>query len=62
MMDEVLFQTGMLEGRGIDHRRVQQYSFLKIDHEIFYAHSLPIADSRRAVINFWQNHVYKHWH
>ena len=25
---------------------------------IFYGHSLPSADSRRAIVSFWQNHVH----
>ena len=27
--------------------------FVETDHEIFSSHSLPSADSRRAVVNFW---------
>ena len=27
----------------------------------FYSDSLPLADSRRAVVSFWQKHVYKYW-
>ena len=40
-------------GRGFNPRRGRQHFFVKIDHEIFstifYDHSLPSADSRRAV-------------
>ena len=28
---------------------------------IFYGHSLPSADSRRAVFSFWQKNVHKYW-
>ena len=28
---------------------------------IFYNHSLPSADSRRAVVSFWQKNVHKYW-
>ena len=28
------------------------------DHEIFYGHSLPSADSRRAVVSFWRKNVH----
>ena len=30
----------------------QQYSF------VFYGHSLPSADSRRAVVSFWRKNVH----
>ena len=30
----------------------------RFDHEIFYGHSLPSADSRRAVVSFWQKNVH----
>ena len=37
-------------------------SFMEIDHEIFSTyflnHSLPSADSRRAVVSFWQKNVH----
>ena len=36
----------------------QQHSFLQIDHEIFSSHSLTSANSRRAVVSFWQKHVH----
>ena len=40
--------------------------FCEIDHEIFskvilnifYGHSLPSTDSRRAVVSFWQKNVH----
>ena len=28
---------------------------------IFYGHSPPFADSRRAVVSFWGKNVYKYW-
>ena len=28
---------------------------------IFYGHSLPSADSRRAVVNFWQKECAQYW-
>ena len=28
---------------------------------IFYGHSLPSTDSRRAVVSFWQKNVHKYW-
>ena len=37
---------------------------MEIDHDItkhFYSHSLPSADSRRAVVSFWQKIVHKYW-
>ena len=27
----------------------------------FYSHSLPSADSGRAVVSFWQKNVHKYW-
>ena len=31
----------------------------RVDHEIFfYGHSLPSADSRRAIVSFWQKNVH----
>ena len=36
-----------------------QHSFVDIDHEkIFCGHSLPFADSRRAVVSFGQKNVH----
>ena len=35
----------------------RQHSFVEIDHEIFSGHSLPSADSRRAVVSFWRKNV-----
>ena len=35
-----------------------QWSFFRVDHEIFYGHSLPSADSRRAVVSFWRKNVH----
>ena len=43
--------------QGFDPRRGRQHSFVEIDHEI-YGHSLPSADSRRAVVSFWQKNVH----
>ena len=38
---------------------VLQHSFMEIwSWNIFYGHSLPSADSRRAVISFWQKNVH----
>ena len=45
-------------GRGFNPRRGRQHSFVEIDHEIFYIHSLPSADSRRAVVSFWRKNVH----
>ena len=47
-------------GRGFNPRRGRQHSFVEIDHEIFifYGHSLPSADSRRAVVSFWRKNVH----
>ena len=28
------------------------------DHEIFSSHSLPSADSRKAVVSFWRKNVH----
>ena len=37
----------------LDPRQVQIYSFVEIDHEIFFMVSLsPSPDSRRAVVSF----------
>ena len=44
-------------GRGFNPRRGRQHSFVEIDH-IFYGHSLPSADSRRAVVSFWRKNVH----
>ena len=49
-----------LTGDQFDPRWVWQHSFMEIDHEIFSkGHSLPSADSRRAVVSFWQKNVHK---
>ena len=45
-------------GHGFNPRRGRQHSLVEIDHEIFATvilsrHSLPFADSRRAVVSFW---------
>ena len=45
-------------GRGFNPRRGRQHSFVEIDHEIFSSHSLPSADSRRAVVGFWQKNMH----
>ena len=45
-------------GRGFNPRRGRQHSFVEIDHEIFYGHSLPSAVSRRAVVSFWRKNVH----
>ena len=45
-------------GHKFNPRLGWQHSFVKIDHEIFfYGHSLPSADSRRAVVSFWRKNV-----
>ena len=33
-------------------------SLLKIFRNIFYGHSLPSADSRRAIVSFWRKNVH----
>ena len=33
--------------------------FMEIDHEIMFGHSLPSADSRRAVDGYCQKYVHK---
>ena len=45
----------------LDLCRVRQHSFLEIDHEIFSVASLNFADSRRAVVSFWQKNVHPYW-
>ena len=46
-------------GRGFNTRRGLQHSFVEIDREIFSTgHSLPSADSRRAVVSFWWKNVH----
>ena len=45
-------------GRGFNPLRGRQHSFVEIDHEIFSCHSLPFADSRRAVVSFWRKNVH----
>ena len=41
-----------------ESRRGRQHSFVEIDHKnIFYSHSLPSTDSRRAVVSFWRKNV-----
>ena len=38
---------------------IRQHSFMEIGHEIiFYGHSLPTADSRRAVVRYWWKDVH----
>ena len=44
-----------------DPHQVWQYSFKDIDHEIFSTVLFPSADSRRAVVSFWQKNVHKYW-
>ena len=40
-------------------RRGRQHSFMEIDHEIFSTVILSLsADSRRAVVSFWQKNVH----
>ena len=36
----------------------QHHSFVEMIMNIFYGHSLPSADSRRAVVNLWRKNVY----
>ena len=43
-----------LGGFGFDPCQVWQHSFVEIDLEIFSRHFLPSADSRKAVVSFWQ--------
>ena len=46
-------------GSAFNPRRGRQHLFVEIDHEIFfYGHSLPSADSRRAVVSFWRKNVH----
>ena len=45
-------------GRRFDPRRGRQHSFFEIDHEIFSVVILSSADSRRAVVSFWQKNVH----
>ena len=46
-------------GRWFNPRRGLQHSFMEIDHEnIFCGHSVPSADSRRAVVSFWRKNVH----
>ena len=46
-------------GRGFNPHRGWQHSFMAIDHEVFSTgHSLPSADSRRAVVSFWRKNVH----
>ena len=46
-------------GRGFNPSRGRQHSSVEIDHEnIFYGHSPPSADSRRAVVSFWRKNVH----
>ena len=48
------------DGRGFDPH-VRQHSFVEVCHEInlnFYGHSLPSADSRRAVVSHWRKNVH----
>ena len=47
-----------LGGHGFNPRRGRQHSFVEIDQNIFYGHSLPSADSRRAVVSFWRKNVH----
>ena len=49
-----------LGGRGFDLRRNRQHSFVERSRTIFSGHSLPSADSRRAV-SFWHKNVHKFW-
>ena len=45
---EVAGSTPAEVGNILSWRLIMKYS-----HEIFYGHSLPSADSRRAVVSFW---------
>ena len=48
-------------GRGFNPCQGRQHSFVAIDREIFstfYGHSLPSADSRRAVVSCWRKNVH----
>ena len=46
-------------GCGFDPRRVDNILSWAFDHEIFfYGHSLPSADSKRAVVSFWRKNVH----
>ena len=45
-------------GHGFD-LHVRQYSFVEIGHKKqFYSHSLPSADSRRAVVSYWRKNLH----
>ena len=51
--------TGDQEVAGSTPVAGQQHTFMTIDHEVFlYGHSLPLADSRWAVVGFWQKNVH----
>ena len=46
--------TGDQEAAGSTPAEVGNILSWRFDHEIvFYGHSLPSADSRRAVVSFW---------
>ena len=47
-----------VDGRGFDPH-VRQHSFVEFGHENHvYGHSLPSAESRRAVVNNWRKNVH----
>ena len=45
-------------GCGFDPRRSATFCCRDWSWSIFYGHSLPFADWRRAVVNFWQKNVH----
>ena len=48
-------------GCKFDPHQVQQFFRRDWSWNIFYGHSLPSADSRRASVSFWQKNVHKYW-
>ena len=45
-------------GRGLNPRQGRQLFRGDWSWNIFYGHSLPSADSRRAVVSFWRKNVH----
>ena len=43
-------------GIAVGAHPIVQHSFVEID--IFYGHSLPSADSRRALVSYWRKNVH----
>ena len=53
--------TGDQEAAGLIPTWSASFSSGDWSWKIFYGHSLPPADSRRADVSFWLKNVHKYW-